>query len=314
MFKFIGLVRNEHMKTFRRLSTWIMLGIAAVILITIAAFTAYNAGDDSSDWRASNEQQIQTYLDDVEEGYFTMDEVAQDIELLQYQLDHDIQPVQTDSLPGYMNTIVYYCAPFLIMFLAIIAGGIVSNEFGTGTIKLLLTKTPSRFSVLTSKYVSVLCTMVIFFLFFMVFSFLVGGIFFGFNGFGAEKIVLENGDATSSSMLISIVRDYGLNFIQVLFYATIAFALSTIFRNTSLAIGFSIFISLFFPSISLVLARYDWSKYILFNNIDLTMYTAGNTPFVEGMTVGFSVVVMAIYFIIITALTWFSFIKRDVTA
>jgi ABC-2 type transport system permease protein len=312
--KFIGLVRNEHMKTFRRLSTWIMLGIAAVLFITIAAFTAYYAPDDNSDWRAENEQQIKDYQQYVEEGTLEQSDVEGDIALLQYQLDQDIQPVQDNTLPAYMDTVMFYGSAFLIMFVAIIAGGMVSTEFGTGTIKLLLTKTPSRFRVLTSKYVSMLVTMVIFFLFFIGFSFIVGGIFFGFTNFDAKEIIIENGEVLNSNMLVSTIRDYGLNFIQVLIYATIAFALSTVFRNTALAIGFSIFISMFFPTISMVLSRYDWSKYILFNNVDLIAYTPGNTPPVADMTLTFSIVVMLVYFIIITAITWFSFIKRDVTA
>ncbi|SDD05886.1 ABC-2 type transport system permease protein [Terribacillus halophilus] len=314
MSKFINLVRNEHMKTFRRLSTWIMLGIAAALLITIAAFTAYYAEDSNGDWRANTEQQIQDLQKQVEAGELDAADIQQDLTTMQYQLDHDIAPVQNDSLASYMESIMYYCAPFLILFIAIIAGGLVSSEFGTGTIKLLLTKTPSRFSVLTSKYVSMLVTTVIFFVFFIGFSFIIGGIFFGFNGFEAKSVVFDNGEAVTNNILASTLRDYGLNFVQTLIYATIAFALSAIFRNTALAIGFSIFISMFFPTISFILSRYDWSKYILFNNVDLTVYNPGNVPPVDGMTIGFSVAVMAIYFVIITGITWFSFMKRDVTA
>ncbi|MFP7170025.1 ABC transporter permease [Terribacillus sp. 7520-G] len=314
MSRFIKLVRNEHMKTFRRLSTWIMMGIAAALLIAIAGFIAYYTEGSTSDWRTDTEQQIQDIQKQVEAGELDTATAQQDLTTLQYQLDHDIAPVQDDSLAAYMEDVLYNCAPFLILFLAIIAGGIVSSEFGTGTIKLLLTKTPSRCSVLTSKYASMILTTIIFFAFFIGLSFLIGGIFFGFNGFDAKRVVWENGDVVTSNILASTMRDYGLYFVQTLFYATIAFALSTIFRNTALAIGFSIFISLFFPTISFILSRYDWSKYILFNNVDLTVYNPGNVPPVDGMTLGFSIAVLAVYFIIINGITWFSFMKRDVTA
>ncbi|SNZ16986.1 ABC-2 type transport system permease protein [Terribacillus aidingensis] len=315
MSKFIGLVRNEHMKTFRRLSTWILLGILLGMFILIAGITKYYA-EDGGNWRQSSEQQVaelQKQAEQTEDPVYAAS-LQEDMAVLQYQLDNDIAPIQTDSVLGFMLDALLNCGPFLIMFIAIIAGGMVSNEFSTGTIKLLLTKTPSRFSVLTSKYVSMLFTTFLFTVAFLLFSFIVGVIFFGFDGLTASRVVLDNGEIVKESGLGALSRDIGYGFIQVAFYGTIAFALSTLFRNSALAIGFSIFIALFFPTISYLIARYDWSKYILFNNLDLSAYTPGNTPIVDGMTLGFSVVVMLVYFIIITAITWLSFIKRDVTA
>lgn len=112
------------MKTFRRLSTWIMMGIAAALLIAIAGFIAYYTEGSTSDWRTDTEQQIQDIQKQVEAGELDTATAQQDLTTLQYQLDHDIAPVQDDSLAAYMEDVLYNCAPFLILFLAIIAGGL----------------------------------------------------------------------------------------------------------------------------------------------------------------------------------------------
>ena len=64
--------------------------------------------------------------------------------------------------------------------------------------------------------------------------------------------------------------------------ATMAFMLSAVFRNSSLAVGFSIFLLVMGNTATVFLAaKFEWTKYILFANTDLSQYMNG-TPLVEG--------------------------------
>ncbi len=58
--------------------------------------------------------------------------------------------------------------------------------------------------------------------------------------------------------------------------------------------------------------KYNWAKYILFANTDLSQYTGERKPIIEGMTLGFSVTMLIIYYIVFIGLAWTLFRKRDV--
>ncbi len=63
----------------------------------------------------------------------------------------------------------------------------------------------------------------------------------------------------------------------------------------------------------MMLSRFNWSKYILFANTDLTQYSTGK-PLVEGMTIEFSIIVLIVYFVIFNVISYIGFTKRDIVA
>ena len=107
---------------------------------------------------------------------------------------------------------------------------------------------------------------------------------------------------------------YVLKSVDVFILATMAFMISAVFRNSSLAIGISLFLLFMGPNVTYLLAmRYDWTKYVLFANTNLLQYETGNAM-VEGMTLGFSIAVLAVYYVVFQLLAFFVFSKRDVAA
>ncbi|MCY9089068.1 ABC transporter permease, partial [Bacillus inaquosorum] len=100
--------------------------------------------------------------------------------------------------------------------------------------------------------------------------------------------------------------------VAALMIATMAFMLSAVFRNSSLAVGFSIFLLVAgTTATAFIAAKFDWAKYILFANVNLLQYVEG-TPLVEGMTMTFSVVMLAVYFVVFLLLAFGIFMKRDI--
>jgi ABC-2 type transport system permease protein len=141
-----------------------------------------------------------------------------------------------------------------------------------------------------------------------------GFILFGTGDGSSVHLAYVNGKVIEQSMLLHLIKLFLLSSIDVLMVMTLAFMISSVFRNSSLAIGISIFLLLTGGNVtSLLASRYEWAKYILFANTNLMQYFDG-VPMVEGMTLGFSVIMLIIYFIIFQLLAFWVFTKRDINA
>jgi ABC-2 type transport system permease protein len=110
-----------------------------------------------------------------------------------------------------------------------------------------------------------------------------------------------------------LLIEYGLFLVQMVVTATIAFMLSTIFRSSALAIVIAILAYLVGSTLVQARSQFSWVKYILFTNTNLAQYVIGGRPDVKGMTMGFSITVMVVYFVIMMGLSWFVFTRRDVS-
>ncbi|GCL74381.1 ABC transporter permease [Paenibacillus naphthalenovorans] len=194
-------------------------------------------------------------------------------------------------------------ASLVTIFTVIVAGDIVAAEFTWGTIKLLLIRPSSRGKILWSKYVTVLLFSVTLLLVMLIISYFTGLLLFGAGGIVAP-------DETISSIL----QRYGLKAVEIVMTGTLAFMISTVFRSSSLAIGLSIFLMFTSGTVVSVLAqlKYTWVKYLLFANTDLSPYVLGGNPLIPGMTLGFSVSMLVVYWIVFCAVSWLLFTKRDV--
>jgi ABC-2 type transport system permease protein len=316
-----NLVRNEWMKIFKRPGTYVMIGLLVLIIGIVGAVLKYDMnngpnGTDNEKWR----QNVQTQLDDskaqlkkLENGpkeqyeYF-----RKDVVMKEYQLEHNIAP-QDPSVWEFVNE-ASNVVLFVGLFVIIVAAGIVSSEFNWGTIKLLLIRPISRGKFLLSKYITVLLFALLMLTISFVFSSLVGVILFGTPDSNVPYLNYYDGKVSEQNMVLHLIILYGLKSISMLMLATMAFMISAVFRNSSLAIGLSIFLLFMGGQLTALLAtKFEWAKYILFANTELMQYFEGR-PMVEGMTLTFSVVMLAVYFIIFQVLAYFVFKKRDVAA
>lgn len=199
---------------------------------------------------------------------------------------------------------LYYLAS---IFAVVIAADSVASEFTWGTIKLLLIRPWTRTKVLASKLLSVL-------LFTIAISavFLISNIAIAFLLFPNEVSMLF---PQGTSPFVSIMESLMYSYIDLLIIVVFSFMLSTVFRSSGLAIGLSMFI-LFAGNIFTMLFhpnRYEWAKYMLFVNMDLSKYQGGAVG-PAGMTMGFSVAILSAYVLLFLVISWLVFKKRDVAA
>lgn len=314
----VNLLYNENMKIYRRARTWIMAALLILILGAGVAISWFDSGRhlQGDDWRTTVEQQLDSYqsiINDEQTDSSFLTYAQEQATLLQYQLDQNIRPVNATMWGAIidMTGLVF----LVTLFVVIIAGDSIASEFSTGTIKLLLIRPASRSKILVSKYAAALLFGVFLLLLLFLFSLLISGGFYGFSGFTQPYVTLTaDGAIAEKNMIVHIWGIYLANTVSTIMYVTMSFMISAVFRSSAMAIGISIFAMMSGQVITMVLSRYEWSKYLLFANLDLMQYSSGGQPFQEGMTLGFSIAVLLGYFIIFNVLSWLVFTKKDVTA
>lgn len=309
----LNLIANENMKIYLRLRTWVIVAILIAATVGVTAVMKMEM-PLQGDWKESLKQEIGSLKEQLESPdvpQIQKEESERSIALKQYALDHDINPnsmwQSVINLSGLLQIIT--------IFVVIIAGDMVAGEFSWGTIKLLLIRPVGRGSILLSKYAAMLLFALFLMIILFISAFVAGGVLIGFDSVGSPYLYFgDDGSVLEGSMIRSVASTYALQAIELVMIVTIAFMISTVFRSGSMAIAFSIFI-VFAGQMTadMLLMNFSWGKYFLFANTDLTGIIKG-VPRYEGMTLPFSVAVLAVHFVLFNLISWFVFTKRDVSA
>jgi ABC-2 type transport system permease protein len=314
-----NLIKNEWMKIFKRVGTYVMIGLLLLVIGVVGAFEKYGDSQIKEDenWKQELSMHVEREKHMLSEAKASMDkfseaQIEKNIAMNEYRIENDIAPNAKETVWTFVES--HSLTVSLIGLFAIIAAAsIVASEFSWGTIKLLMIRPISRTKILLSKYITVILYGAAMLVLLFVVSFLVGIVLFG-GVSQSTHLAYVDGQVIEENIVAYLVKTYLLKTIDVIMMATMAFMISTVFRNSSLAIGISLFLLFMGANLTGLLAmKFDWAKYSLFANTDLTQYTGGFArPLVDGMTMGFSVTVIIIYFIIFQALAFVVFNKRDI--
>ncbi|KTD86196.1 ABC transporter permease [Paenibacillus etheri] len=182
----------------------------------------------------------------------------------------------------------------VITILAIIGtAGIVSKEYSQGTIKFLLIRARSRTAILASKYAVVLIYAFTVAVVGMLAVFVSGALWFGLSG----------GEDGIREMLTSLMY----NSVSTVVYVTLAFMIGILTTSTGVTIG----VTMFMLMIDKLIISREFYKYVLFPNLNLSAYEGGGAP-IPGMTLTFSIVMLALYTIVFLLIGFSVFRRRDV--
>ena len=245
-----------------------------------------------------------------------MNNYLQKANLYKYDIEND-KEYQNPATANYTlkNSIGTYIV-IIVLVIVIVAGVMISEEFNKGTIKLLLVRPYSRTKILMSKLIAVFITMIITTLFIILLQLIIGGFVYGFSTYFMNVVQF---DLTSSSIVTMNIFAYlGLIFVCklpiLILIGTLAFALSTLSLNSPLSIALPIFGYMGSEMINLVAVSYGWNwiKYFVTPNWDLSQYLFGGTPLFSNMSVEFSVTICAIYFVIMLVCSIITFKKRNI--
>lgn len=233
----------------------------------------------------------------------------------EYALKHNLNITSEISLQSVLMNFFDEFMLMIIIMVFMIAGSIMSNEYNNGTIKLLLVRPYSRIKILLSKYITVLICILIAILIMVIAELLIGGVTLGFSSLSTPALYYNA--KLDTLQTYNIFAYFGLNIIgklpNLIILATLAFAISTIFSNTALAIIMG-FVGQFVGSLFSIFATSGkwWIKYIISLNWDWTPYLFKSAPNIEGMSFVFSIIICFIFLFAIIIPTFLIFKHKDI--
>jgi ABC-2 type transport system permease protein len=325
--KFLPLVENEVLKLWKRRRFRLVLAILiALIGIIVFAQVEGRRRFHTKDWRIDTQEQVSRIRNWLRQGRLPDTQrrwVQFEIARLQYHLDRNLNPEDTSGplfSRGFASASSYLLLPLLAI---VFAADIVSSEFSEGTVKLLLTRPIGRRRVLASKLVALLLAVGLTVLVGGIVAYLFGGLAYGYRGWGAPFLTgfrMTAAEALDSSAVRAVplwqdaVLSFGLAWFAAAAVAVIGFMTSVLLRSTAASMG-TMFAALILGTILPRLAStWEFQKYLFVTNLPLPDYATGTPPPIPGMTVPFSVVVLAVWAAAALVVSFEVFARRDVLA
>lgn len=293
-----------------------MIILVALLMIGSAGITKWvqNQSEPTGDWKQDSKGQVMYLEGEIANANLSTDQLNRfkdQLAVEKYRLEHDIAPVSQGSVNGFIGSVPDMLS-VITLFTVIVAAGIVATEFSQGTIKMLLTRPVKRWKILTSKLLTVGIFAIVMSAILLLFGVIGGYIFF--ESIPGTNLEVVNGSVVEISYWGRLLLLIALSLVNVFVIGMLAFMIGSVFRSSSLAIGISIFLMFMGVNITFLLSRFEFAKYILFANTDLGQFIGNRQPMIDGLTMPFSIVVVLVYVIIFLFISYWSFMKRDVTA
>ena len=254
------------------------------------------------------------------------------ITLMAYQLEHDLPYNPGDSFQqsltgallygdempssGFWNSMVTQISmltSLIGIFMVVIAGNIVATEFQKGTVKFLLITPARRWKILLSKYIAVLLHGLFFLVVAMLSAILFGMLFSGASEAFLPSLSIRGGAVVRSSPYLTLFARYLLASVRLVVMATLAFALSSLFRSPAVAVVVSAAALFGGNLITNILALFgmDWARYLIFTNMDLESIRNGATLFPH-QSLATAVVIIVLHMVVFLWTAFDGFTRREV--
>lgn len=203
----------------------------------------------------------------------------------------------------------------ILIFVIMVAGSMVSDEFSKGNIKSLLTLPYRRTQILMAKLITVLLMIPFVTLFVLLSEVIVGGLMFGFDSLSIPVIAYNFKIGAIETM--SVWKYFFLNFVGYLpllvLLSTLAFALSTLICSTAFAITITFCGYIGSSIINSFALYYDikFLRYFVTTNWDLTSFIFGGES-VYSIPMVQSIITCTVYFLIMLIVSLIVFKKKNI--
>ncbi|MEI6578900.1 MAG: ABC transporter permease subunit, partial [Eubacteriales bacterium] len=230
----------------------------------------------------------------------------------------DVGATSTDNFMhmGYILTVGTFMFELLLLMLA---GGAISQEISTGSIKSLIISPTKRWKIYFAKLMSLATVGAIAAVLCFLIGILANGVFFGFNS-GSPYIYISSGTAMIMNFYVFSLAKLFVGLIPVAFYMVLALVLSTVTRNTAASVGISIGVlfggTAAYPVLANILTG-EWMKFLPFPNFDFVSKIFTFDPSISAIpgvstTIAFSAVYVVITVCLIFYIGLDSFNRRDI--
>ena len=244
------------------------------------------------------------------------DDINSNILKNEFVLEHKIDANNDNSLKGILTDFFNEYSFLIVVFIVLIGGAIVSEEFHKGTIKTLLVVPYSRAEIILAKIITVISMIFIVSFIILLYQFLLGGILLGFDSIKYPVLVYNSASKTLITM--NVFQYVGIVFFTFLPYYTIfaliSICLSTLINNTGFSIAISLFINIGSGIVNSIATAYNlkFMKYFISLNWNFMEYLFSSKPAFKYASLQSSIIVYLVYFIVILITTIFIFKKRNI--
>lgn len=267
----------------------------------------------------NNSETVYSYEQTTNHDYSEKQEYHSALEAMntsKYYIENNIRNIDNNDNRGILLELFDNYELFILIFIIMIAGSIISDEFSKGTVKLLLVRPYSRVKILFSKFIVCIMILLLFIAFVACSQFIFGGLIQGFDSTSTPAVIYNhNTNQIEVVGIISyIVLAVSAKLPMYLLLMTLAFACSTIFTNTAVSIVIPLLGYMGSSLINQLGLIYNIKAILYFvtPNWDLTERLFGGLPTFEGLTIPFSLVICFIYFIIMVITMFTVFKKRNI--
>ncbi|MDY0235224.1 MAG: ABC transporter permease [Gudongella sp.] len=330
----ILLIQNEINKLLlkKKMALIIVLLLIFISLLSYGQKYAYDknierfqtiSNGEEYDWKSLASQRLKDLDRKLNSPYIPKEGISsieREIKQLTYFIENDINPITPTAAKFSVGFIEQGIVLFIPLLIVILAADLVSSEFSSKTIKILLTRAIPRWKILLSKYIALIMMTTIVVFLIGVLSILISYAFFGLWGF-AEPVItgfkLIKGELNSDTVVLItrlqyIILIYSLAWFVSIVIASITFLISILVNNSASAIG--ILMAALIGGQFLQFFLSDWTivKYFFVTNLDLTRYLTGSYQPIEGMSIGFSIIILSLWAVASLIISFWVFNRKDV--
>lgn len=259
--------------------------------------------------------------------------IENQLAVLLYKIDNDI-PISTSTTysakPIAVSIVSAFNSVLITALMLIIAGGLISSEISSGTIKSLIITPVRRWKIFFAKFLALCAVGVLLTLIKYILVISMSSLFWGFSG-NYAYIYAIGGVAGEINYYLYQLLYMGLELIPIIVFATFAFMLSVVTRNTALSVGVSLAIYFGGDIVISIINQFstgEWIKYLPFNNLNIaemvfpytedlygSMMTMGilgiENPVLSSISTSFSLCYLGILMICMWYTAFDSFTRRD---
>lgn len=266
----LEIIKSEFYKVFFTKITFFFL-IVVLVLSSLLAVVDFkkNSSDDIKNWKSHIENKVKvdknSHIKNKDTGY-----AQTEFEKNKLYLKYDVNPYENNQYTFLGNSLGMLSLIILIM--VITSTKIINIEYKNNTIKNIIISPISSTKLIICKYIA----MVLYMLFWLISLFLIGlivGMILYNHSEWLTKFVYENqGNIFLDYTIFHIFKIYIADGMVMLVFISLMFFLATLTKNSTMPIVLGMLTLIFSKNISNFLAKYEWNKYLIFNNLNLREY------------------------------------------
>jgi len=323
----MALIQNETLKVWKK-KRFAVVVLILLILIPVFVYAQMkisqnNAEKFHTDWRAGLQSRITDNTNAL-----SSERIPEEwkkwrralVQQLQYYLDHDINPESPNAVTftkTFMDNAVSLFIPLMVLA---IASDIVSSERSSGTIKMLLTRPVRRWRILFAKLATLTLYVSLIMITTVLLCYLISGLVFGYSGWGEPVFVgflVKGADVDTTGVHavtqgMYLLMQSGLIWFSAMVVAVIALMVSVLVRSTAASFVTMMATIIAGTILSNMASSWTNAKYLFNVNLELSAYLRGTPPPVEGMSLGFSLIILGIWGAAALVVSFTVFTKQDI--